>query len=175
MFNFLIYKKALKPISLTLLFVLFFSGCAKDPVNTLRGSIENVHALEFDDVEIRFIENEGIAIVYTSDIPNSNEKENALNLLYDYDQETDPAIEEGVSLNLLNNSTLSRFRLIDNNGIPEEDRAPFPTVQSGNLTFESFSLTEGSTLQGHFEITFITGDTMFGTFKADLIHTDANN
>ncbi|HMQ11173.1 MAG TPA: hypothetical protein PKC21_01520 [Oligoflexia bacterium] len=169
------HKHTFKRISLILLFTLFFSACGKDPVNVLRGSIENVHSLEFDDVEVRLIDNEGIAIVYTSDIPNSVEKENALNLLYDYDQQSDPPIQEGITLNLLNNSTLSRFRLIDNNGIPEEDRDPFPTVQSGNLTFDSFSLIEGSTIQGHFEITFITGDTMFGEFKANLIHTDTND
>lgn len=174
MLNVITYKKILKSISLSLLLIVSLSACAKDPANTLRGSIESVYSLEFDDVEVRLIENEGIAIVYTSDIPNSNEKENALNLLYDYDVESDPAIEEGIALNLLNNSTLSRFRLINNNGLEEEDRNPFPTVQSGNLTFDSFSLDAGSTVQGHFEITFITGDTMFGEFKANLIHTDNN-
>ncbi len=105
-------------------------------------------------------------MVYTTPIPNSDEKEEAANLFVD---NTGIAISAEIPIDLVQHGTLTRFAVItDSSGQLQEDRRSYPAISTGSITFDRFSLNQGETVSGQFEIIFISGDTLLGDFSAPV-------
>lgn len=144
---------------------LFFGACGADDGNSLRGSISQTYGLGFQKVSVEIIPSGDLSIVYVTDIRDSEEREEALNLTLN--SNTFP-IELGTPINLINTSILTRFRLNTVNGETQEDRESFPALNSGTITFSKFDFLPDAPVQGRFEIRFITGETLLGEFSGRL-------
>ncbi len=108
----------------------------------------------------------GIQVLYTTPIAGETQEEEAVNLFID---NSGISIAQDIPIDLVQHGTLTRFGIVtDSSGGKQEDRRPFPALQSGSITFTAFTLTSGNTIAGHFEIIFATGDTLLGDFKTEL-------
>ncbi|MCB0308097.1 MAG: hypothetical protein KDD48_01890 [Bdellovibrionales bacterium] len=158
--------KRMKHLSHVSFWMCLFSilSCVQSE-NSLRGSIRDLYALDFQSVQIELIGGEGISIAYVSPISGSSDFEEAAKILIDNSQ---LSIEANVPIDLVQSSVLSRFRLVQGSSGLEEDRQPFPAMHTATLTFTEFSYQSNSPIAGYFSISFINGDTLLGDFRANL-------
>ena len=158
-------------LCLSLCFLSF--SCAQED-GKLRGSIEQRFSLAFDKVEVINFPGLGMQILYTAEIPNSNQRAKIFDLFVDT---SGPAtIGEGIPIDLVNNTLLSRFNLVENQaGDLVDDGLDFPAIDSGLLEFQTFSLLEGDQVTGTIDIVFFNGDTLLADFDVPLTLGEATS
>lgn len=157
--------KEIKQLAVSSLLAVVLSACGQDKGSDLRGSIGQEFDLSFDAVQIRIIESGDFELRYVSSIPDRNDKEEALNLQIDTGR---VRLQPNIPINLVTNSSLSRFRLVKENGQKIEDRDRFPSLKRGDLTLDTFTLLPGSDVSGSFQMRFINGKTLLGSFDGTL-------
>ncbi|MFH1263875.1 MAG: hypothetical protein V1495_10605 [Pseudomonadota bacterium] len=149
-----------------------FGGCASNG-NALDGSIGLIFPLSFQKTKVLVYLDRGIQILYVTPISGSTEEQQAVNLFVD---NSGVSIAQEVPIDLVQHGTIRRFGIVkDSSGGSQEDRRPFPAIQTGSIVFHTFTLTPGNVMAGQFQIIFATGDTLLGDFSAPLEVGDPTN
>lgn len=144
-------------IALALVSAALSGGCAEQ--TTLTGSIGSSHDLAFDDVTLRLFTDQGAYELKYLHALDGGGDDVVAKVVFD-------APEGGVVLG-------DDIDLVGQNGVVERITAkndPFPTMQTGTLTFTAGGVDDGDDTRGHFNTTFDNGRTLNGTFATTLQH-----
>lgn len=135
--------------------VVVAAGCDDQGDNYIDGSLVKNYHISYESVRIRLYADD-FAVEYLSD---SIEGVAALRITLNTDG---LIVAAGKTYDLLEYGSITRF----------SDLGSLPELQSGELTLESFSETDGSTAAGNFHAVFVTEDgttlNLRGAFKAPL-------
>jgi hypothetical protein len=139
------------------------SACGNPP-NFLDGSIKTSHSLDFDEVELRYLSDQGVyQIVYTDTLENEAGEQGGQDIVAKI---TFNEPEGGVKVDKAIDLTTAESAAVVERVTAKND--PFPSsFDIGSVTFHS-AATVGKEVTGEFAVTFSNGKTLNGGFEAKL-------